>query len=171
VGYVTVIGVVSSAKRAALVEERFPKLPVRILIFFTFVAPVIILPFTEGPRLPLPSTPAIVIGVILLTLNFIIKIAAQRQIGLIPALRRKSTLIATGIYRIVRHPLYISNGLLAIGMAVLFRSIYAILFSIPYTLLFIPIILFEEKNLLDVYGDEYKKYRKETGMIFPRLKK
>ena len=63
---------------------------------------------------------------------------------------------------IVRHPLYMSNGLLAIGMAILFRSIFALLFFIPYFLFFLLLIHFEEKNPLEKYGEEYRRYRKKV---------
>ena len=38
----------------------------------------------------------------------------------------------------------------------------ALLFSIPYALLYLFIIHFEEKNLLERYGEEYKEYKRKT---------
>lgn len=55
-----------------------------------------------------------------------------------------------------------SNGLLALGVAILFKSMYALLFSIPYGLLYLLIIHFEEKNLLERHGEEYKEYKRKT---------
>lgn len=63
-----------------------------------------------------------------------------------------------------------SNGLLAIGMAILFKSLYALLFSVPYFLSYLLIIYFEEKDLLKKYKEEYKKYKKEVSWkILPRI--
>ncbi|PIP12413.1 MAG: hypothetical protein COT45_01465 [bacterium (Candidatus Stahlbacteria) CG08_land_8_20_14_0_20_40_26] len=76
--------------------------------------------------------------------------------------KSKAKLSTTGIYGVVRHPLYTSNGLLALGMAILFKSMCALLFSIPYALLYLFIIHFEEKNLLERYGEEYKEYKRKT---------
>jgi len=54
-----------------------------------------------------------------------------------------------GPYGIVRNPLYLSNGLLAMGMAILFRSLYAFLFS---------------------NGGEYLDYRKKVPWrMIPKL--
>ena len=127
----------------------------------TFIAPPVALPFTEGPKIAIPTPAALITGIILLVMNFYIKVASQKQIGVIPALKSKAKLITTGIYGIVRNPLYISNWLLALGMAILFKSMCGLLFSIPYCLLYLPIIYFEEKDLLKKYGREFEKYKIE----------
>jgi len=152
------------------VENRLPKSLTRIFILLTFIAPVIALPFTEGPKMEIPIQIALIGGGIPLVINFIIKISAQRQIGATPALKKKGKLVATGVYGTVRHPLYLSNGLLAVGMALLFRSLYAFLFSIPYFLSHLPIIYFEERDLLEKYGEEYQKYRKRVpSRLIPKI--
>ncbi len=55
-----------------------------------------------------------------------------------------------------------SNGLLAIGLAVLFDSMYALLFSVCYSLLFLPIIHYEERDLVQKYGEEYLEYKRKV---------
>ncbi|MCK4352428.1 isoprenylcysteine carboxylmethyltransferase family protein [candidate division WOR-3 bacterium] len=171
IGYIITIVVLKLRGVSTKVEnKRIPKFISRIFILLTFVAPPVVLPFTKGPKLAIPTSVALTVGTIILGINFIIKILAQRQIGAIPALKKKSKLVTTGIYGIVRHPLYMSNGLLAVGMAILFKSLYAILFSIPYTLLYLLIIHFEEKDLLKKYGEEYKEYKKRVPCkIIPRI--
>jgi len=181
IGYIITIVVLASPRVSNRVENKIPKPLVRIFILLTFIVPPVILPFapldnkrltgfTEGPRIAIPIPVALTVGILLLGINFIIKIVAQRQIGVSPALKSKANLITTGIYGIVRHPLYMSNGLLAIGMAILFRSVYALLFSIPYTLLYLPIIHFEEKGLLEKYGEEYEDYRRKVPWkLIPKI--
>ncbi len=150
------------------VEKKIPRYPLRILILLIFVLPPIIFPFTEGPPIAIPSIVALFVGAFLIGITFIIRIVAQKQIGVSPALKSKTKLVTTGIYGLVRHPLYIGNGLFAIGLALLFKSLYAFLFSILYTFLYFPIIYFEEKDLLKKYGEEYKRYKKEVGLLFPK---
>ena len=29
----------------------------------------------------------------------------------------------------------------------------------------------EEKRLLEIYGEEYEKYRRDVGLVFPKLKR
>lgn len=103
-------------------------------------------------------------------ISFIIRIAAQKQIGASPALKSETRLVTTGIYWFVRHPLYTSNGLFAIGMALLFNSLYSFLFSIMYTFLYLPIINLEERDLLKKYGDKYERYKEKVGLLFPNPK-
>jgi protein-S-isoprenylcysteine O-methyltransferase Ste14 len=151
-----------SSTRSRKVENSIPKPLVRIFAFLTFVLPIIILPFTEGPKMAIPTIVAVTVGIFFLGLNLYLKIIAHREIGISPALKSKTNLITTGVYVIIRNPLYFSNVFLAIGMAVLFKSGYVLLFSLVYSLFFWPIIYLEERDLLKKYGEEYKKYQKNT---------
>jgi len=170
IGYLITIVVLALPKISRKVENEIPKFIVRLFTLLTFIAPIIALPFSQSPKINIPTSLAFTLGTILLILNFYIKILAQRQIGVIPTLKTKAKLVTTGIYGIVRHPLYLSNALLAIGMAVLLKSMFALLCSIPYLLLFLPIIYFEEKNLLEKYGQDYKEYkRKVCWRMIPKL--
>jgi protein-S-isoprenylcysteine O-methyltransferase Ste14 len=170
IGYITVIIALSLPKTLTEVENKIPKLLLRIYILCTFIAPPVALPFTKGPKIPIPTYIALTIGIFLLGMNFVIKILAQRQIGPFPALKSKAKLVTTGIYGTVRHPLYMSNGLLAIGMAILLKSMYALLFSIPYSLSYLLITYFEERDLLKKYGKDYQEYKKRVPYrIIPRI--
>jgi len=134
IGYMITILVFISSKRAMKIENSIPKALVRIFAFLTFVLPIVILPFTEGPKMSIPTIITLTVGIFFLVLNFYLKIIAHRDIGISPALKSKTNLITTGIYRIIRNPLYLSNVFLAIGMAFLFKSGYALLFSLVYFL-------------------------------------
>ncbi len=77
----------------------------------------------------------------------------------------KTVLVTGGAYGIVRHPLYASGILLLITkmemnqldlIAVLLVSIY-----------FIFGAYIEERRLLSVFGDEYRKYREQVSMFIP----
>ncbi|MDP8238057.1 MAG: isoprenylcysteine carboxylmethyltransferase family protein [Candidatus Hatepunaea meridiana] len=169
-GYITVIVIFSSAKRLNWVGSNIPKPLMRVFMLSTFIAPPVILPFTEGPKITIPTPAAIAVGIILIAGSFIIRIIAQRLIGALSALKGKAELITTGIYGISRHPLYLGNFIFAAGMAILFRSMYAFLFSILYGILYLLIIHFEERDLFAKYGEEYAKYRRDVGMVFPSIK-
>jgi protein-S-isoprenylcysteine O-methyltransferase Ste14 len=161
-GYTITIVVLSLRTILTAVENKIPKSLIRVFLLLTFIVPPVALPFTRGPKITISTPITLIVGIILLALNFYVKAISQRQIGVIPALKRKEKLVTTGIYGILRHPAYLSNGLLAVGMAIFFRSIYALLFSIPYFLFFLPIIYFEERDLLQKYGKEYQEYKKKV---------
>jgi protein-S-isoprenylcysteine O-methyltransferase Ste14 len=170
IGYTIVIIALSLKKTLTEIVNKLPKSLLRIYIFFTFIAPPVALPFTKGLKIAIPTYVALTVGIFLLAMNFLIKILAQKQIGALPVVKSKSKLVTTGIYGIVRNPLYMSNGLLAIGMAIFLRSMNALLFSIPYSLSYLLIIYFEEKDLLEKYGREYQDYKmKVPYRIIPKI--
>jgi protein-S-isoprenylcysteine O-methyltransferase Ste14 len=83
--------------------------------------------------------------------------------------RTKHTLITTGPYRWIRHPLYtavalaaVSNGLVAANWFVFLTG------SLAFALLVIRCRT-EEANLVARFGDGYGAYAVETGRFLPRL--
>lgn len=77
-------------------------------------------------------------------------------------------LITHGPYNYVRHPLYTA---LLIGLPPLFIIWYAdLLFFIPWLLIFIVshfIVLLEESNLIDTFGNDYVNYKKFVPALIP----
>jgi len=77
--------------------------------------------------------------------------------------------IQHGVYKIVRHPIYLSNLMLLIGVFLISGSIWILFnFSILFTYYFISAIK-EEKYLLKKFP-EYKKYKTSTSMFLPGYK-
>jgi protein-S-isoprenylcysteine O-methyltransferase Ste14 len=76
--------------------------------------------------------------------------------------------IATrGIYRFVRHPQYTSLGIWGAGMAILWPR-FIVLFTLSMMfVLYYFLARDEERRMMGLYGDSYKKYMTETGMFFP----
>lgn len=67
-------------------------------------------------------------------------------------------LMTTGVYRIVRHPLYLGWALLVFGAPTMTatRAVFAIV-STAYLAIAIP---WEERSLIDTFGDEYRQYQR-----------
>jgi methanethiol S-methyltransferase len=72
-----------------------------------------------------------------------------------------------GLYKLVRHPLYI--GWLTIFWAAPTMSSAHLLFAALTTLYILIAIQFEERDLVDAFGDDYTSYREQTPMLLPRL--
>lgn len=71
-------------------------------------------------------------------------------------------LVSTGLYGLVRHPMYSCNGLLLVGIPLALGSFWGLIFLIPGLLLFALRIQDEEKVLateLDGYRDYMQKVR------------
>ena len=162
IGYVITIIVFSIQNMLTKIESIIPKFVIRVFALLTFIVPIIILPLTKGPKIPIPTSISITLGIIILIMAIIARILGQRVIGASPVLKNKEKLITTGVYSVIRNPLYTSNGLLAIGFAVSFKSLYGLLFSIAYFLLWLPLIYLEEKDLQQKYGKEYEEYKIKT---------
>jgi len=162
IGYITTIIVFRIQSTLTKIERIIPKLVIKVFAFLTFIVPIIILPFIRGPKIPIPTPISLILGIIILVIVVITRVLGQREIGTSPALKNKKELITSGIYGVIRNPLYTSNGLLAVSFAVIFKSSYALLFSIIYFFLWLPLIYLEEKDLQRKYGKEYEEYKIKT---------
>lgn len=88
-----------------------------------------------------------------------------------PTGQRKDRLLQDGIYRVVRHPRYLSAGISIIANALFinYAGMYILillLFSLGYVM-----TVFEERELIDRFGEEYRKYQREVPRFIPRWRK
>lgn len=85
--------------------------------------------------------------------------------------KERHRLVTTGPYRWVRHPLYTTGILLILSMGVIAASwIFLLLGAVSIVVFRYIVIPKEEAHLLEKFGERYKKYRKNTGRLLPRLK-
>ena len=77
----------------------------------------------------------------------------------------------TGIYSLVRHPLYIGNFLMWLGPVLFVRSpVFLIIFILVYWLYYERIIFAEEQFLRKKFGDAYDIYSEKVRAVLPRFK-
>ncbi len=77
--------------------------------------------------------------------------------------------IKKGIFRFVRHPIYLSEIILYLCLLVLSTSLAAAFIWIIAIFFLHYISRYEEKLLLAKFGKEYEQYMREVPMWFPRL--
>lgn len=74
----------------------------------------------------------------------------------------KEDLVTSGPYKYTRNPQYFGILLFLFGFSFLTKSIYLIIFSTLWSVLFYVIALSEEKELEESFGQEYIEYRKKV---------
>jgi protein-S-isoprenylcysteine O-methyltransferase Ste14 len=84
---------------------------------------------------------------------------------------RADVLNTTGMYSIVRHPLYLGNYLIVLGIS-LFPRTWAlpIIVSLAFFLHYERVIFGEEKYLESKFGDKFRAWAAKVPIIIPRLK-
>ncbi|NNA95557.1 methanethiol S-methyltransferase [Pseudomonas gessardii] len=80
---------------------------------------------------------------------------------------RAPTLKTPTLYKLVRHPLYL--GFLIVFWATPDMSAGRLLFALGMSIYLFIGVRFEERDLVDLFGEEYRRYQKKVGMVLPRL--
>lgn len=115
-----------------------------------------------------------IVGMLILTVGGSILIISRIQIGRYGTgkivIEKEHQLITRGIYRYIRHPIYLGGLIGWIGLSFAFRGII-----IPFIVLIIYFAVFksrmdlEERMLLEEFGEEYSEYMKKTKRLIPRV--
>jgi protein-S-isoprenylcysteine O-methyltransferase Ste14 len=83
---------------------------------------------------------------------------------------KKRVLVTWGPYRYVRHPLYSGSMLFALGTCLVAGSVTAaLLLCLALFWFYRPCLHTEEQFLAARFGAEWEAYRRQTGMLLPRL--
>jgi methanethiol S-methyltransferase len=85
-----------------------------------------------------------------------------------PLESRPATLVTTGLYRHVRHPLY-TVGLVFLWLSPVMTTTLLALYAGLSVYLYIG-SLFEERRLQAEFGPAYAEYQKRVPRLFPRLR-
>jgi protein-S-isoprenylcysteine O-methyltransferase Ste14 len=76
----------------------------------------------------------------------------------------------TGIYSLVRHPLYIGNFFMWLGPVLFVRSsVFIVFFVLIYWLYYERIMFAEEQFLRNKFGEAYDKYSEKIRSVIPRF--
>ena len=79
-----------------------------------------------------------------------------------------SELMIAGIHKYVRHPLYLGTFLFIWGLAILVPLLSLVVANAVITLYTILAIPFEEKKLVEEFGEQYTVYQKTVPKLIPK---
>ena len=85
--------------------------------------------------------------------------------------REKNALITAGPYRRVRHPIYLFQSMMLVGVAFLLPTAISLLTLGAHLCCVFVKAADEEEYLLAIHGSRYDKYRSETGRLLPRFRR
>ena len=74
----------------------------------------------------------------------------------------------SGVFRYVRHPLYLGALLFYLGLTIATCSLVSFVLLVVIFLFYNYIAGYEEKLMLRRFGDEYRDYMEKTGKWIPR---
>ncbi|MFA5165559.1 MAG: isoprenylcysteine carboxylmethyltransferase family protein [Candidatus Omnitrophota bacterium] len=90
----------------------------------------------------------------------------------LPTADRGNKLCTTGAYKYVRHPLYAAFlSIFDFGLAIYLNSYIFVLWAVLLHPIWHYVIKYEERLMIDIFGEEYLEYQKKTGRFLPKLKK
>lgn len=83
---------------------------------------------------------------------------------------KENTLVTTGVYSIVRNPIYSAFLFLFTGILLFTRNLYLLIFPVIFWIYLTYLLkATEEKWLKDKFKEEYQKYMKKVNRIIPNI--
>jgi protein-S-isoprenylcysteine O-methyltransferase Ste14 len=138
-----------------------------ILFFLVWTADTFFLKYTTFLNNYIPNGIRTPFGILVLVVSgYLAKTGLNIVFG---EEHQKTEVIRKGVFNVVRHPIYLGEILLYLGMLILSLSLAAAVVWIV-TIVFLHFISrFEENLLLERFGESYRKYMQEVPMWFPRI--
>ena len=120
-----------------------------------------------------------VIGLLLLAIGSVTKILPRKKLveaGLGSALNtaylqvvKDQRLVTDGFYKYIRHPIYSGDIMQKYGWVIMLSSLYGLVFVTIGLCGYLYRIRREEEMLVEVFGEEYKEYQRNTKKLIPYI--
>lgn len=135
----------------------------QFLLFLLFLRPPIQFQSVEPAAWRYIGVFFIVTGIAAITIAIL---QLNTKLSAFPTPVKSATLITTGIFKYVRHPIYSGIFLLTLGYAIMQRDLEKFIISVLLLILFEVKSNYEEKKLTEKFP-EYKKYKTVSSKFFP----
>jgi len=131
-----------------------------------WIADSFVLGWTTFLNGAVPLVIRVPIGAVLLALAGILAFSSHRII--FGETREIPCVVRTGVFSVVRHPMYLSEILLALGLLLMSLSPAATAVWLLAVGFLTYVARTEERLLLERFGDDYAEYKRDVGMWIPR---
>jgi protein-S-isoprenylcysteine O-methyltransferase Ste14 len=161
----------TSTRRSIIVSVLFTLFggPGLVLVYLPWLITRFRMPSPRPPAQTISAMVLIVIGLIPL-FESIVRFVVKGRGTLVPAVPTER-LVASGLYRYARNPMYIGVITTLAGEALLFHSRHMLVYAaIVWIIMHLFVCLYEEPRLTGTYGDAYLLYKSSVPRWFPRLR-
>ncbi len=152
----------------------FVALMVSILIVIQFSLPWFLFPGMDV--IQIPRLIELILGQILVILCVGLEAWGVASISLSRAQGNEigvddSSLVTTGAYAYSRHPVTLGFVFGTPGFALVFDFVPLLVNAILFTPIMIAFLVYEERELLKRFGEEYEIYRNQVSFLMPRRRR
>ncbi len=143
----------------------------QLILFLVFVSVVVLDLFILKYSNKIIGTPSWIIALLLFLLFFLTGsyfIFTSHRI-IFKKTEKETGIVTSGVFSIVRHPMYFGSILLFFSFVVFSYSILAFLVWLVICFFYYFSSRYEEKFLIDQFGDKYREYQKSVPMFIPFL--
>jgi len=135
-----------------------------LAIIFLFELPRFVMALLPQPILGLPNLAAWIIGgtIFVLAMTFAGLGVYQIRMGALKLPSKEGNLQTSGIYGVVRHPIYFGDAFWPLGWSIMFNASYSLMLSPLWLAILLLFSLIEEERRID----EYKMNIRNTDRKF-----
>ena len=141
---------------------------IAILFFLVWFLDTFVYEYTTKLNEIIPNAVRTPVGIIILIVAGYLAISTLRIV--FKEVRDVPEVIRKGAYNYCRHPMYLSEILLYTGLLFISMSLAAFIVLLLGIGFLYFICRYEERLLLDRFGDDYRQYMREVPMWIPRLR-
>lgn len=114
----------------------------------------------------------VTVGGVIVVIGIILMVKGMLDAGSETHTPSQETEMYSGIYNHIRHPQTLGEMPMFPAIAFIVNSWFLVIILTAYILIYTPIMIYlEEKDLVKRFGDEYRQYQKEVGVLLPKIKR
>lgn len=142
----------------------------QIIAFFIFIifwaADSFFFDFSTQITAYVPFYLRMVVSIIVIAISLYLLNASHKVVA---GEHRPEKVISDGVFKYIRHPLYMSALLFYLALVISTLSIISFALWLGIFIFYNYLASYEEKLLISKFGEEYVSYRHRTGKWLPRI--